>query len=190
LLPKHGAPNYWAGYTNPEQAAPAPAPMAAPDAGVAEGNCLDGCCDDCCPVWFGSVAGLVLGRDNPNPFWTSYESGNNANQVMNTEDAKADWNGGAEITFGRWFDCGWLSSGCCDARNGLAVEYFFVTPMTGFASVRGDQFPGGTVSTTIDLQDPTTPVATSRSAARIPPSTSTAPRNSASGARTKCTTLN
>ena len=171
LLPSNKAPNYWAGYSNTPTAqrasyAPDPlgqAPAAAPitneeAAGGADSSCLDGCCQDSlrCNKWFGSLAGLVLGRDNPNPFWTTYESNNNPNQVMNTEDAKADWNGGAEIRLGRWFDCGVLSSGCCDARNGMEVVYFFVTPMNGFASVRGDQFAAGTVSSTIDLQDPTT----------------------------------
>jgi hypothetical protein len=125
--------------------------------GVADCGCSDtGCCLQC-DKWFGSVAGLVLGRNNPNAFWTTYESNNNPNQVMNTVDSKADWNYGSEFRFGFWFDCGPLASSCCNARNGLEVVYFFVTPMDGFSSVRGDQFPAGTVSTTIDLQDPTTP---------------------------------
>jgi len=173
VLPKSNAPNYWAGYyqgeggvqpasfdPNQQPNQPAPAPLTAEEAaGVADGSCLDACCEGtlCCDRWFGSLAGLILGRDNPNPFWTTYESNNNPNQVMNTEDASADWSGGAEVRFGRWFDCGWLASDCCNARNGLEVVYFFVSPMDGFYSVRGDQFPAGTVSSTIDLQDPTTP---------------------------------
>src|SRR4029078_9803248 len=35
-----------------------------------------------CGNWFGGVAGLVLGRNKANGFWTSYETGNNPNQLL------------------------------------------------------------------------------------------------------------
>ena len=68
----------------------------------------DGCnaCNGC--QWYGSVLGLVMTRDRPNKLWTSYQGGsfaNQANQIMNTQQASVGWEGGGEITFGRYFCC-------------------------------------------------------------------------------------
>ena len=106
-----------------------------------------GCgCDDCCgPSWFISAAGLILTRDNPNRFWTTYETNNNPNQLMNTKDADTHWDGGAEIRFGRF--------GCadCEGRRGWEVVYYG-TKLRGFASVRD---PGNELSTPINLNTQT-----------------------------------
>lgn len=127
---------------------------------------LAGC--GCQGPWFASFTGLVMSRNNPNPFWTSYETNNNANQVLNTRDAHAGWNGGGEIRLGRWFGCGCANqcgdncgdSACCgpSGRQGIEVSYFTLGQLNGFASIRGDSLPGGSVSTPIDLNDQFGPV--------------------------------
>jgi hypothetical protein len=58
----------------------------------------------CCP-WYVSAAGLVMGRNSPNGVWTSYETGNNPNQLTKTPDAESDWRGGGDIRIGRFFGC-------------------------------------------------------------------------------------
>ena len=135
----------------------------------ADGTCLGG--DDCgagdmiggwcgpgCGTWFGSVGGLMLTRDKPNGFWTTFETGNNANQIMNTEDADADWRGGWLVSFGKWF------GGCdpcnqCGPRCGLQAVYFSTSPFTGSSSVfAADPLNGEWVSSTIDMNDQLGPI--------------------------------
>ena len=136
------------------------APMAAPgaqsmDAGSACGceegspcsNWEDDCCQDSCcgTTWFVSSNALILTRDNPNRFWTTFETNNNPNQLMNTKDAEADWAGGAEIRVGRW---------CCpdcEGRSGWEVVYFGIK-LDGFASLRD---PANELSTPINLNTQT-----------------------------------
>ena len=132
----------------------------------------DGVCDSdwispwcgpgCGSRWFGSVGGMVLTRDKPNGFWTSYESGNNANQIMNTEDADADWRGGWMASFGTWFGgcadpCG---TSCGGPRCGVGVTYFSTSPFQGFSQVNAAD-PGNNewVSSTLDLNDQGGPLA-------------------------------
>ena len=116
------------------------------DAAMCSGWCNDCCAPGGCGQWFGSFAGLVLTRDNANPFWTTYETNNNPNQLMNTKDADADWAGGGEVRVGRW--------GCCDCtgRHGIEFSYFGVSPMNGYASLRD---PANNLSTPIDLNTQT-----------------------------------
>lgn len=55
--------------------------------------------------WFASVSWVILGRDKGNRVWTSYEDGNNPNQLCNTNDAWVNWKSGVEVHLGRWFCC-------------------------------------------------------------------------------------
>ncbi len=104
-------------------------------------GCSGGGCNNCCgPRVFGMVGGLVMGRNRANPFWTSYETGNNANQVLNTQNAGANWAGGGQVTVGYGF------CGCCGPA--MALTYWGVGPMTGFAEYVS---PPGGVSTPINL---------------------------------------
>lgn len=115
-------------------------------------GCSNGCNagDSCCcgpGPWFVSLGGLALTRDNPNRFWTTYNTTNNADQVMNTQDAKAGWGGGGEVTLGRWFGggaggamlpyAGMAPGGCCApcGASGIAATYWGVSPLTGSYSV-------------------------------------------------------
>jgi hypothetical protein len=54
--------------------------------------------------WTAYVGGLYMGRDSANKKWTTYETGNNPNQLMYYPDA--DWTGGAEIRVGKYLGCG------------------------------------------------------------------------------------
>lgn len=114
-------------------------------AGCDSGACLDECGCKACARWFGSISGLILSRDNPNKRWLSYETNNNPNQVLNSRDADADWRGGGELRFGRW----WCDE-CGGGRQGLEVSYFTVDNLEGFASVNQADYPD-TISSTIDF---------------------------------------
>ena len=67
-------------------------------------------------------------RDRPNKLWTSYQGGsfaNQANQIMNTQQASVGWEGGGEITFGRYF--------CCNQWS-IEATFWSLADMTGYAS--------------------------------------------------------
>ena len=85
------------------------------------------CCQprNCCR-WYASAAGLILDRSEPSRVWTSYENGVNANQLMNTQDADTDWEGGAEFRLGRSF--------CCN-RWALELGYWTVGNFSGSSSI-------------------------------------------------------
>jgi hypothetical protein len=93
-----------------------------------------------CGHWFGAVGGLVMGRNRPNLFATTFDSGSGAN-VMNTQDAGANWTGGWQVT------AGYMMGGCCGSGPGFGFTYWGLGSMTGFA-----QRNSGTdsLSTTID----------------------------------------
>ncbi|MBI3468464.1 MAG: hypothetical protein HY000_36140 [Planctomycetes bacterium] len=105
------------------------------------GSSYDGCGDLCCapsqPAWFGSVTGLIMSRDRANALWTTFETNNNPNQLMSTQDADADWAGGAEIAVGRWW-----------CQSGLQFSIFGLDTLEGFASVRDTN---NLLSTPLDL---------------------------------------
>ncbi len=101
------------------------------------GGCGNGCCggfggrgygggcDCCCNPWYGYAGGLVMTRDKPNPFWTTYNQANNADQVLNTADATPHWDGGAEFSIGR----------CIGCENRIEATYWGVWDMNGSASI-------------------------------------------------------
>jgi hypothetical protein len=97
-------------------------------------------------MWFGSLAGIVMTRDNPNKYWTSFDVNNAYNQTLNTQQAKANWAGGGQVMFGRWFGCS------CNPMYGPACGVQFVywglAPMTGSASITS---PINAWNTPIDL---------------------------------------
>jgi hypothetical protein len=109
------------------------------------GSCdsSDGCNDFCfCapapgPAWFGSVTGLIMTRDRANALWTTFETNNNRNQLLSTQDADADWSGGAEIAIGRWW-----------CHSGIQFSIFGLDTLDGFASIRDRN---NLLSTPLDL---------------------------------------
>jgi len=93
----------------------------------------------CCgPLWYAEAAWLIMGRDDPNTLWTSYETNNNANQLPSRTGA--EWGHGGQITVGRRF-CG----GCWT----LEGTYWALDPLEGSASVTHPS----TVSTPLDFSD-------------------------------------
>lgn len=156
-----GYSNYsnYSGYTQAQEIPPG-AILTAPegDQRTAFGNELasSGCCDSCCcePTcahWFGGVAGLVMTRNRANPYWTSYETNNNPNQLMNTQNARADWVGGGQVSIGYGFcgaaaPCGGLNP-CGCYGPGVLFTYWGLGQMDGFSEVTGTN----NISTPINL---------------------------------------
>jgi hypothetical protein len=64
-------------------------------------------CGEACRAfpWFASVSWLTLGRDRANRVWTTYEDGNNPNQLGHTGDAAIGFKSGIEVHLGRRFHC-------------------------------------------------------------------------------------
>ena len=123
------------------------------------------CMPSCCPSWYGYVGALYMTRDRSNRMWTTYETGNNANQLMYFPDA--DWGTGGEVTIGHTWcgthgcDAGCTSGGdgCSDGhgcggcgvmpfRKGLEFTYWGLTDMDGEDSRRSET---NQLSTPIDL---------------------------------------
>lgn len=109
---------------------------------------VGGCSEPCgcwgflvadCP-WYVTVLGFMIGRDEPNRFWTSYETDNNPNQLMHTNDIGLEWRAGGEVRFGRRF-------GCC-GNWAIEAAYWTMDPFEGETAI---SHPNG-VSTPIDLE--------------------------------------
>ncbi len=92
-----------------------------------------------CP-WYARVMVFMMGRDEPNRFWTSYETNNNPNQLMHTNDIGLAWRVGGEVRFGRRFGC--TSSWAIEAA------YWTLEPFEGRTAI---SHPNG-VSTPINLE--------------------------------------
>ena len=93
--------------------------------GCCGGGLYGGSCDCCCNPWYGYAGGLVMTRTQPNRYWTTYNELNNADQVLNTAEAKTGWDGGGEFTVGRCLGCG----------NSIEASYWGPWNMTGSASI-------------------------------------------------------
>jgi len=80
----------------------------------------------CCgPSWYFAADGLIMTRNEPNKYWTTYDQSNNNLQILNTEQANVHWDGGAQMTLGYQF--------CCEC--GIEATYWGIFNMNGFASV-------------------------------------------------------
>jgi hypothetical protein len=127
-------------YSNP-QATPTPAgtlftgapetPTPQPTSSLEEAlhsNCGDESCQSCNPSgWFAGVAVLAMGRTRANPYWTTYQTNNNPNQLMNTQNAGADWAPGGQFVVGYNF--------CGPCGPSVFFTYWGLAPMDGFSSV-------------------------------------------------------
>ena len=91
--------------------------------------------------WFGSLGGLAMGRNRPNAFTTTVDTGTGAN-VLNTQNAGADWAGGWQVTLG------YMHCGACGPGPGFGFTYWGLGQMDGFAQVNS---PTDELSTTMDL---------------------------------------
>lgn len=65
-------------------------------------DCGPACCAPCGPVWIGTLGGLFLARDRPNPVWLTFDNTNvNSNLLSSTDAVDDDYIAGYEIRFGR-----------------------------------------------------------------------------------------
>ncbi len=124
------------------------------------GTCGDECCDTGCGGgWFGGMGALVMGRNRANPFWTTYQTNVNENQLLNTQDAVVDWTGGWQFTGGYMFGgagggCATSCSGapymgCGGLGPGIGFTYWGLGQMNGFAQLDSDT---NELSTPINLE--------------------------------------
>ncbi|WP_460165443.1 BBP7 family outer membrane beta-barrel protein [Thermostilla marina] len=105
-------------------------------------TCGSPCGETCLPpvLWYVDVGGLIMGRNDANRVWFSYQSNNNANQIMHSQDARTGWQGGWEITLGRYLggpagSCGLLGDCNPCARWAIEATYWGIADMEGDSSV-------------------------------------------------------
>lgn len=100
--------------------------------------------------WFGSLSGLIMTRDAPNAWSTTYNSLNPNTNLLDTGQARSNWAGGGQVMFGRWFG---------PQRYGLQFVFWGLGPMTGSASVIDPNYqlstPLNLGGVTIGPNDPT-----------------------------------
>jgi hypothetical protein len=129
------------GYYAPACAAPAP--------GCGRGTyghrAIGGCATSgvgIVPTWYIYANGLVMGRNEPNRLWTTNDTSDPENRVMNTVDLGMPWHGGWEAGIGRFFGCG---------RWALEGSYWGLASQDGCLSSRS--IYGGLVNTPLAVDD-------------------------------------
>jgi hypothetical protein len=126
-------------------------------------GCGEECCETGCGGWFGTAGALVMGRNRANGYWTTYETNNNVNQLMNTQNAVDDWTGGWQFTGGYMFGGGGAAAaGSCGgvpfmgcgygSGPGIGVTYWGLGQMNGFSEVNSAT---NELSTPMNLQTQT-----------------------------------
>jgi hypothetical protein len=117
-----------------------------------QANCGSTCTTDVCPepcLWYGSIGGLVMGRDRPNKVFITYETGNEPHNDFPKDELSWEW--GGEVRVGRRF-----STGCnpCNPCNqgywGLEASYWTLGNFDGYVSHTSPVSatnPAGTVGT-------------------------------------------
>jgi hypothetical protein len=140
-------------YTNPPARLSTPGLYGGQGCGQCGGDeCVD-CTTMCSPcecLWYAEAGGLIMGRNDANRVWTTYRTGVNAQQLLNTDDIDLDWMGGAEVRAGRSFCCGtWTAE---VAFWGLAPEY-------GMTSFRNGQVSTPLIVSDIEFDNGVDPVA-------------------------------
>lgn len=82
---------------------------------------------ECCTSpWFASASALYFNRDKANRVWTTYEWGNEPNQLFNTQDVGYETRWGGQVRFGRRF--------CCD-RWAFEATYWTLNPLNAMAGI-------------------------------------------------------
>ena len=67
------------------------------------GSCdsCDSGCDSCGGCWYGSLAGMIMTRDRPDPVWLTYPGAAPTTSLMGSTDSSIDWTGGWQFVLGR-----------------------------------------------------------------------------------------
>ncbi|MHC4398232.1 MAG: BBP7 family outer membrane beta-barrel protein [Planctomycetota bacterium] len=107
--------------------------------GAAGGAAYCGWPRSCGTRWYVSLEALMMGRNQANQLWTTYEATNNANQIPTDSDFR--WRFGGQIRVGRCVGCA--------QRSSLEAIYWTLEPFSSFAS---RTHPNG-VSTPLDFTD-------------------------------------
>jgi hypothetical protein len=87
------------------------------DYGPAGPSCASGACGanyGCGCGWQVYAGAVYMGRDSANKKWTTYETGNNPNQLMYYPDS--DWGGGVDVSVTKFFGC--------DCSSGIQGVYY------------------------------------------------------------------
>lgn len=95
--------------------------------------CADACCCAPCKQWFGSVGAMVLTRDDENHRFYSYDSANEALQLLDSQDSNFSSAGGVAA-----------SVGCMDmcSCTGCEFVYWGLYPDTNYAYAYPSQVTG------------------------------------------------
>ncbi len=104
------------------------------------GACSTGCRKS---RWYAGATALFLGRNDANRLWTTYEDGNEPNQLMHSDMIGLKWRAGGEVKFGRRFGC------CGEGPWALQASYFTIEPFYGFRSM----MHANGVSTTLTVRE-------------------------------------
>lgn len=109
------------------------------DYGPAGPSCASGSCGagGCGCGWQVYAGAIYMGRDSANKKWTTYETGNNPNQLQYFPDS--DWGGGVDVSVTKFFGC--------DCSSGIQGVYY------GFGSSGSNSLfsQGNRLSTPIDV---------------------------------------
>jgi len=92
-----------------------------------------------CDAWYASASALAMTRNAPNRLWTTYETGDDSDQLPLV--TPYEWRWGGEIRFGRRFCCG------CHGTWALEATYWALDPLNSYTSITN---PSG-VSTTLTV---------------------------------------
>jgi hypothetical protein len=112
-------------------------------------SCLPAACQR--PVWFGGLYGLVMTRDNANPFCFSYDTNKIDYQPLTSRSIDNNWQGGFEVRAGRMIGglggaCG--TGGCHGgACYGLEAVYWGLYNNTQQAQVWASDVSGQLATT-------------------------------------------
>ncbi len=86
--------------------------------------CGESCGLPCQSQWYAWTAALFMTRgDKANGLWTTYQTNNNPNQLMQLSDASLDWATGYELRIGRRF-------GECN-QWALEADYWRIDGLSG-----------------------------------------------------------
>lgn len=95
-------------------------------------SCME--CDSCSSrgSWFGSLSGIIMGRNQPNGFVSTVDVLNANNFLLDSDRASAGLTGGYQVQIGRRFG----------SNHAMEFTYWDLAPMTGSAGLSSAATPG------------------------------------------------
>jgi len=83
--------------------------------------------------WFATFGGVMMGRDDENAYFFSFDDTNESIQRLNTEEASMDFSAGVETRIGYFFNCG---------QNAFEAVYWGVYPDQQESTLLSSNTPG------------------------------------------------